>query len=238
MRRYLPIKGTYNIRDLGGYQADGDETQWRRYLRGDALHRIDQEGINALLGEGVATVIDLRRPDEIKAEPNPLQKCRWINYHNVPLDQSLMLVGPVQPLEARLIRSLEDGGPTIAAVMRVLSEARDDAVLFNCSLGKNRVGLISALLLANAGVDYPTICEDYSLTEPLIASVSSCGIVREPSVSTSRLETVQGQAFEAMKQVLGYLDERFGSPSLYLNAIGLDVETIARLQQRLLVKFL
>ncbi|MDE1997108.1 MAG: tyrosine-protein phosphatase, partial [Rhizobiaceae bacterium] len=57
--RHLPIEGTFNIRDLGGYPAGEAETLWRRVLRADGLHRIDEAGRDALVALGIKTVIDL-----------------------------------------------------------------------------------------------------------------------------------------------------------------------------------
>src|SRR5687768_9347802 len=83
--RHLPIKGTYNVRDLGGYATSSGQTQWRRLLRADALHRLDDEGVEAMLASGVTTVIDLRHGDELTHRPNPFNGHAAVVYHNVSL---------------------------------------------------------------------------------------------------------------------------------------------------------
>jgi protein-tyrosine phosphatase len=71
--RHLPLRGTYNVRDLGGYLASGDRfTRWQMLLRADALHRLDAEAHAVLGAIGVRTVVDLRADEEVQRAPDQL----------------------------------------------------------------------------------------------------------------------------------------------------------------------
>ncbi|HEY8602093.1 MAG TPA: tyrosine-protein phosphatase, partial [Thermomicrobiales bacterium] len=72
-RRHLPLGGTYNVRDIGGYATtDGRTTRWRTLIRSDSLHRLAPEAPHTLLDLGLRTMIDLRRPAETVQYPNLL----------------------------------------------------------------------------------------------------------------------------------------------------------------------
>ena len=65
--RFLSLKGTYNIRDLGGYQTEsGNKIPWRKFLRADSLHLLNDDGMSYLQREGLRLVIDLRTEKEVK----------------------------------------------------------------------------------------------------------------------------------------------------------------------------
>ena len=85
LTRSIPVKGAYNVRDLGGYRIADTETLWRRVLRADALHRLDAEDVAMLIDAGVTTVVDLRHDNECAEQPNPLAGHPGVSYHNVSL---------------------------------------------------------------------------------------------------------------------------------------------------------
>lgn len=85
-QRHLPLEGTYNVRDCGGYRArDGRAVKWRVLFRADGLHRLTREGQEALLNHGVQTIIDLRRSEELKTAPNVFADSGDVQYHHVSL---------------------------------------------------------------------------------------------------------------------------------------------------------
>ena len=90
--RHIPVPGTFNIRDLGGYPTSAGHTKWRSILRADGLHRMKPEGVEQLQALGVRTVIDLRRAHELEAGPNPFQGHAEVEFHHIPLFDELDLV--------------------------------------------------------------------------------------------------------------------------------------------------
>ena len=80
-RRHLPLEGTRNIRDLGGYKTmDGKITNWKTMLRADNLEKLSIDGQKELVKYGVKTVIDLRETKEIMESPNPFSKSNEVKY--------------------------------------------------------------------------------------------------------------------------------------------------------------
>lgn len=71
--RHIPLAGTFNLRDVGGYAtAGGARVRWRTLFRADSLHRLPAEAQEALLARGVRTVIDLRHAGELAVAPHIL----------------------------------------------------------------------------------------------------------------------------------------------------------------------
>jgi len=88
--RHLPAQGAYNIRDLGGYKtASGGSIPWRRFLRSDSLHRLEQGEPQRLHAVGLQKVIDLRTPAEMTEKPSPFERYAEVQFLNLPLFDDL-----------------------------------------------------------------------------------------------------------------------------------------------------
>ncbi len=238
LTRHLPIAGTFNVRDLGGYAAQDGETRWRRVLRADGLHRVDQEGMAALVAEGVTTVIDLRHPGELESHPNPFSAHPEVRYHNVSLFESLApRAEPGQDLLLELYKlALDTRREAVAAVLTIIADAPPGAVLFHCTAGKDRTGIVSALLLAVAGVEATLIVEDYALTgdmiAPMVEDIIADAVARGADPEAFRPLLAAEPA--TMLATIAYIETTYGSARDYLDAIGLSPDTTDRLRHRLM----
>jgi protein-tyrosine phosphatase len=235
--RHLPIKGTYNIRDLGGYLTADGQTRWRRILRADGLHRLDAEGMALLVGEGVTTVIDLRHPGELATHPNPFGANSAVRYHNVSLfDQLAPNAEPGGDVLLELYKTaLAQRQDAIRDVLATIADAPEGVVLFHCTAGKDRTGIVSALLLAVAGVEASLIVEDYAQTgamiAPMIEEIIADAAARGADVETFR--PLLASEPVTMVATIAHIEERYGSVRNYLQTIRLSDTTIARLKNRL-----
>ncbi|WP_105438401.1 tyrosine-protein phosphatase [Neorhizobium sp. T25_13] len=240
--RLIALEGAHNVRDLGGYRiTNGSLTRWRSILRGDALHRLSAADIETLLDNGLATVIDLRNAHEIAVEANPFAGHAEVRYHNTPLFSALapveMMANAVLSFDMgdRYCQAIDDCQPAIAEVLKTIADAPDGAVLFHCSAGKDRTGVISALLLANAGVDEATIVEDYALTAtisgPLIARLRERALGR--GTSPELVDIVLASEPRSMRQALDHIRYRHDGIGAYLSSLGFDETARERLRNRL-----
>ncbi len=240
--RLIALEGAHNVRDLGGYRTtNGGLTRWRSILRGDALHGLSEADIDTLLDNGLTTVIDLRNAHEISAEANPFLGHAEVRYHNTPVFSAL---APVEMMANatvgfdmgdRYCQALDDCQPAIAEVLKTIADAPEGAVLFHCSAGKDRTGVISALLLANAGVDETTIVEDYALTAtisgPLIARLRERALGR--GTPAALVDIVLASEPRSMRQALDHIGRNYGSVQDYLAKLGFDDAGMERLRTRL-----
>lgn len=176
--RHIRLQGAHNVRDLGGYPtATGGMTRWRSFLRADALHELTGDDVKTLLDLGLRTVIDLRSSVEILRQPSVFAVNGEVRYHHVPIFDGLapadamLRDGWVIDLSERYVAAAENCRPALLRVAATIAEADDGAVLFNCTAGKDRTGIVAAMLLSIAGVSSSEIASDYALTAEVAASL-------------------------------------------------------------------
>lgn len=242
MNRHWPLPGTHNLRDLGGYPtATGQTTRFGRVFRCDGMHQISPEGQQALIDRGLRLVIDLRNERELEEKPNLLATHPQIDYHHIPLFRGLSRpntpLGLMFPtLEAMYQATLEQCRPTVAQTLQTLASQDEGAVLFHCTAGKDRTGLIAALLLGLAGVETEPIVQDYALTAqhaaPLLDELYQAGLARglDPE-GYRRLLTAEPNT---MRATLAYLENDHGGIEGYVQGLGLPAGTAEKLSNRLL----
>lgn len=244
--RHLPLVGTYNVRDVGGYGTrDGRVTRWRTLLRADSLHRLTPEGQAHLLDAGLRTVVDLRRDEELQAAPNVLAQSDRVNYVWVSLAPNpTTLVDGRRELDpdslARSYRAIVDGRQAeLRAVFAALAQPDAFPALVHCTAGKDRTGIAIALLLALAGVDDATIAEDYALTATYLTErYFADAQVRAAAggYDWDQYRHLLGSPAELMLATLTDLHARFGGVEAYLHRIGVRDEELRALHAALLVE--
>lgn len=236
--RHWNLPDTHNIRDLGGYaRRTGGSTQWRRILRGDSLHHLHQAGRDALAEASLSLVIDLRNSRETTAEPNPFGNHASVAYVNVSLFEALAPIALSQApfdMAQRYRQALDTSGDRMVRVLQLIVDAPPGMVLFHCTAGKDRTGLVAAMLLALAGVDTEDIVADYALTAsaaPLLERL------RQRSLANGgdplHVERVLASDAATMAATLEHLQLAHGGAELYLRRAGLPDESVRRFIARL-----
>jgi protein-tyrosine phosphatase len=233
--RHLSWDGCYNVRDLGGLPtSDGGVTRSGSIVRADLLRRLSATGREALLAYGVRTIIDLRTPGELVAEPYTILGPA---YCNLSLDGGDPQVGAM--LTASTSRAelyglvLEHYAPLIVAVMRVIAAAEPGGVVIHCHAGKDRTGIIAALLLGLAEVPAELIAEDYGASQARLWPLYE-QLVAEAGGDAAQNPWLKPVAEpETMRALLARLDERYGGVGPYLAASGLSEGELAALVRRL-----
>jgi protein-tyrosine phosphatase len=175
--RKLTLTGCVNFRDLGGYPAaDGRTIRWRRLFRADGLTRLDESDCAQLEGFGLRTVIDLRTKGEVDERGRFPEDTFEVEYHHLPLTDVLP---PTEDLSrydepafvtTRYQQLFSEGSGSLARAVEVLAEPDALPAVFHCSAGKDRTGILAALVLGFLGVPRDVIVEDYALSaEGMIA---------------------------------------------------------------------
>lgn len=236
--RRLSWPGFVNARDLGGYEtADGRHTGWRSVVRSDTLNRMGADARSAMVEYGIRAVVDLRLPEQAVSNPNPfaLPGEHGVAFHSLPfagpIDSRLPEFGSLEHQYREMVRAFS----TVAsAIMTALADA-SGTVLVHCEYGKDRTGLVSALLLDLVGVRRELIAEDYSLSalclQPLTDQYLSGG-PGERSEREADLARFLPRA-EVILDTLHELDTQHGGTEGYLVASGVSRAVLQRLRDRL-----
>lgn len=212
-QRDLEWEGCFNVRDLGGLPlVQGGETRFGALVRSDNPWKLTEAGLRAMREHGVRTVVDLRHEVEIAERPSVEVAdvvnvsvldfgddefwARWRGVHDTP----------------RFYReALTYWSERFAAAVAGVARAREGGVLVHCEVGRDRTGLVCALLLSTAGVPPEAIASDYALSAERLAPLYEEWLRDERDPQTrARLERENVSDAAAMAHVLDNLDvERY-----------------------------
>jgi protein-tyrosine phosphatase len=242
-QRHYPMKGIKNFRDVGGYRTKGGRTvKWKRIFRSDAHHPMKPEDISFAADElKIRTIIDLRSGDEIaKYGKGPLLE-RQAAYHHLPLLSQAMLVNQADPRAAgdvakHYAHMMVGAADKIALAVQTLAAAEAQPAVIHCMGGKDRTGILTAVLLGALEVNEEEIINDYALSELYLGDLlqrlkDTPGYEKtaqrfSPAMFTARPKT--------MERLLLWVKAKYRDMGGYVRSIGVPEETIARLRGTLL----
>ncbi|MBO4832355.1 MAG: tyrosine-protein phosphatase [Oscillospiraceae bacterium] len=244
--RRLPVEGMCNARDLGGYPAsDGRMTNYGRFIRSEVPRAVTRRGLDFLRDYGVAVSIDLRGPEEIKRIPNLLADEPWAEFINIPV-YNKQVAGAVAKASSDhfvkwpdlYISMIDSQMEWIRDVFTALAEkSGSGAVMFNCTTGKDRTGMITALLLALAGVSYYDIVADYCVSQVYLRPVYAeiFGTWDSPALDVNGLDDPFFKTVpENMASLLIHIDNEYGGVPQYLERCGISGNDLDLLRAALL----
>jgi protein tyrosine/serine phosphatase len=244
LNRLLEWEGCLNVRDLGGVAlAGGGETRYGVLVRADNIRRLTEEGWRSLAAHGVVRIVDLRWQTELDEDP---PRDLDIDVVHVSLlgefdpdfsDDILDYMAANDPggyWAVSYTRILEKFAPEFVRALAAIADAPDGAVVFHCAGGKDRTGLVAALLLRLAGASIDEIARDYALTAERRARGPDLWVEAAlDDDERARRVFMQNTPAESMQRALEQLEREHGSVEAYLRRAGLDEERIERLAQRL-----
>ena len=235
MQASLRFDNLRNLRDLGGHPTtDGAVTRSGSLLRSDDLSQLTAEGLRALEAFGVGTVIDLRWPEEAARHPSPVpQALPQVSFQRISLllhsEEEWQLRSRQVSKEGWKSLVLEQLGAELARVLRVIAAAPPGPLLFHCVAGKDRTGLLAAVLLALADVEPGAIAADYAVSAQ---NLREGYLKRYADTSPARILEILRCPEEGSHRMLAFLDSA-GGVQAYLERIGLSGEEVRRLRARL-----
>lgn len=232
----IPVNGTYNFRDAGGYPVAEGVVRRGKLFRSDGLARLGTEGRQRLRELGVRVVIDLRDDFETRAMPDDIDGLELQRLH-LPVFEgsgaSASTIGvTLTGLYEKILLQHRD---VVGRALREIADTGDEAVVVHCTAGKDRTGIVVALALSIAGVDRATVVADYAATQAnlhgpwldgMIELVSSHGVEVTPDLRI----ILGGSPPEALEESLDLVDRVFGGVREYLLDAGLSEVELAKLR--------
>ena len=244
MTRTLDWDGCLNVRDLGGVPLeDGGHTRYGALVRSDNIRKLTDDGWRALAGHGVVRIVDLRWSEELDDDPPrdvhvDVVHVSLLGRLDVDYKDDIahyMAAGdPAGYWASSYTAILDEFHENFGRALAAIADAPAGAIVFHCAGGKDRTGLVSALLLRLAGATIEDIAADYALSEANLNAGPRTWIESAPDETVrAQREFMQQTPPAAMVRTLEQLDERWGGVRPYLRAAGLSDAQLERLEARL-----
>jgi protein-tyrosine phosphatase len=244
--RNLGLKGPCNFRDLGGYHgAGGALVRWGQVFRSDTL-ALQDEDLTVFGALGIRAVYDLRSDRERETSPNRLPErsnvvelVALISQDSSPPSLEALQLDGESFLATIYLHMLERSGVGFGRILSGLADPSRLPAVFHCAAGKDRTGMVAALLLSVLGVDESDILDDYELTSryrrPERIAATKARLEGEYSVPAEVVAGILRTPRWAMESTLTELRRRYGSVEGYLTGpAGVDHSVPGTLRQLLL----
>lgn len=235
--RWIELERVANLRDIGGYSAEGGRTtRWRTVYRSGSFDALGDGDIGRLRQLGVRSVIDLRTDTERGG-------AEWwigdtdLEVIRLPAENpaaSSLATGHYAPV-ALYLADLPSRARDFVALLAVLADAERLPAMVQCSGGKDRTGIMVGLLLSTLGVPDEVVAEDYALSDEFrtrdpdgfaaaSARVAEAGL--DPELLRTRPQT--------MTRFLEELRFGHGSVRAFAESAGMAAEVLDRVRSNLL----
>lgn len=257
--RHLPLQGTPNFRDLGGYETtDGHFVKWGLLYRSGVLTHLTLSDFAYLKQLGIRVVCDFRTSDENAVDPEIWVPGVSVDHLSLPIGggdkkgavNSLNQVMATHPSADQLRQMMLKiygafaftNAPEYAKLFKEI-EHDHLPLLYHCSAGKDRTGVFSAFVLLILGVPEKTVLADYALTNRYLLHGLSAADTKKMLSADPGMEQLTPEQRKVLmaadpaylESTLRRIDEKYGSFDAYRReALGVSDQEVAWLRSRLL----
>lgn len=223
------LSATANTRDLGGYPSSpGQSTAKNRVWRSDAPICWNAADAQLLQARNMRTLIDLRTDGETQKRPCAYADAAGFDYRRFPITAGSVPPPTLEDVPASYLQIAAQ--KETADAIRLIAEAEGGVLLF-CTAGKDRTGVVSALLLLACGVDRETVIADYAVSREYNKERLEKYLSEHPDVD--RRVVLANET--SIARFIGLLLDRYGSMAGYFAQVGLGLETLERIRKKLLI---
>ena len=248
--RRLPLVGMHNARELGGWYTPEGVTRYGVFLRTEVPSAITEEDMAFLKDYGVTMDVDLRGEQELESMPDKLRDVPWCEYVHLPMFNTHVARGasagngggPSEHFSPKdfswgmlYSRMAENQKEWLRAVFEALGRCEGTAI-FHCTTGKDRTGMVAALLLGVCGVADEDIIADYCVSQVYLGWIYDRMKSKMSEEKAAEQDPFFSTSPKNMETLLGYLRENYGGVREYLRTCGVTDELMDRLKARLLGK--
>ncbi|CAG4999993.1 hypothetical protein DYBT9275_02362 [Dyadobacter sp. CECT 9275] len=244
-----------NFRDIGGIiTRDGKTVRWGKIFRSDNLSRLKNKEFDKFNNLNISTVYDLRTSHEIKGKEDQLPD--QVKYFHTPMVKDNE--GQIAQLRAKVIAGEISEEQAVAQTIGFYKDAvtvnmaayrdvvhqildADKPVLYHCSAGKDRTGMVSAFILSVLNVDRQTIVDEYLMsnyyrrgkTEKMLGKAKLARVIK-PRMDLQAIEVFMNVDESYLNAVFEIVDKQYGGTDLFVrNQLGIDDAA----RKRIIAKF-
>jgi len=260
----VALQGATNTRDLGGIAtSNGRTVRFGTVFRADAMNKLTDADVARFAGMGLRTAVDFRGTSEIAASGADRLPAGAIGVHAPALDES---TGDLATMISAMLATGDNAGlaellgdgkgyamnveggasmatsaqsrKSFAETLRRLADPRQVPLLYHCTAGKDRTGMMTALLLTTLGVPRTTVTADYMASNDYrrAGNEATYAYLRSKGIDVELIRPVMEQSPAYVDAFLDTIQREYGSIDRYLaKGLGLDRHTVDRLRANLLV---
>ena len=221
------LKTTQNTRDLGGYRTkNGTFTKEEVLLRSDVQYYPGEEDYNYLKNHGITTIIDMRGAKDVAKKPSGFAGKEGFEYYNFQIDEGSGVPESMAAVPKRYMDIAS--AKAMSRVFSCIANAQS-GVMFNCTAGKDRTGVVSAILLLHAGVSDIDIIDNYVLTKEYGRERLEMVHKNFPEVDMNIVTPCE----MFMEEFLRLFRAEYGDTYTYFRKLGLNGDEIKALRDKL-----
>jgi protein-tyrosine phosphatase len=241
--RVIELRDVFNLRDLGGYRTtDGRRVRWRTAFRGAGLQRLAGADLETVRELGWLYAVDLRTDTEVAASDLCPAQAVLGGVRHLPLIASIWdpeLMDTDIPAEVFLFERytdmLREGAPVIREIVALFCDPANLPGAFYCAAGKDRTGVVAAVLLDALGVEHEAIIADYHRSKAEVDRIRARASARaESGAMLVQPERWMQAPAGAMRLVLSWLSVTCGGGAGYLRSVGVASQQVRALREALL----
>ena len=226
-----------NCRELGGMPLDGGKTFASGFfIRCGSPEWLNDSQVQEVKNYGVKTVIDLRAPDELESCGNPYRNDPDVKFYNIPLyngnpnedDDATLEFIRTHTLGDYYVIIAEEMGGQLVQIMRILLNS-ESVTLFHCAHGKDRTGVVAALLYLICGASREDIVNNYKVSYEYLKDFLAPSIAKLPD----DMKHILRSDADNMVTFLDYIDSKWnGDVTALLIANGLTLDEISAIRAK------
>lgn len=221
------LKTTQNTRDLGGYKTiSGAVTGYNSLIRSDVQNYPSKEDIELLLSKNITTIIDMRGQRDVIRKPSGFAEVEGFDYYNCQIDEGSGVPESMEAVPVSYMKIAQ--AANMKCIFEIIAEAQT-GVMYNCTAGKDRTGVVSAILLMHAGVSDKDIIENYVATREYGRERLELIHKNFPEIDMNIV--TPNEIF--MEMFLRLFREKFGNSNNYFRQMGLNGTQVAAIRKKL-----
>ncbi|MEF9952114.1 MAG: tyrosine-protein phosphatase [Clostridium sp.] len=249
-KRFIALENVHNMRDLGGIVSRcGNTVTSGLVYRSDRLSSLSESDIKTIKGLNIKTCIDLRENEAFNRRPNILPE--GVRYIHMPIFEKVSNRVILAMLFNRnsldrifsedYIYQIEHCSESYGRALEILSDSRNYPIMYNCTSGKDRTGILTALILMIVGIDEEAIVRDFTLSNynydlSYKSFINNYGRkITRFGVKPSELGLVVGVNPKWLIKAIDYIKDNYGTIEYYLlSKAKLSSESIDKIRYNLL----
>ena len=224
MIRYLQ-NSIENMRDIGGYKNnEGGIIKLGKLIRSNLPINLSNEDISIIKKMGINTIIDLRSYEEIKTRKSIFEGNKDFNIYHIGMN-----IGKDIPEKEEFVSKSYIEMLTLQKEIKKIFEilSKSDRIIYFCNAGKDRTGVITALILKLLGVSEKDIIDDYMYTKVFMKE-----ILKKYANNNTKILNIITPKRIYMEKFLEEFENLYGSIEKYLSLIGIEENIIKNIKQK------